>query len=70
MLILLTGGLLSSKQLAQYTALMQDVLNIGDIQIVGVDQLANNFSGTIETGVNMMFLVGSNAVVTGTSITY
>lgn len=70
MLILLTGGLLPSKQLAQYTALMQDVLNIGDIQIVGVDQLANNFSGTIETGVNMMFLVGSNAVATGTSITY
>ncbi len=70
MLILLTGGTLSPKKIAQYTALMQDVLNIGDIQIVWVDQLANNFSGTIDTGVNMMFLVGSNAVATGTAISY
>lgn len=62
MMVLLTWTVLSQKQFASYNALVQDILDIGDIQIIWKNQLPAYFSGEIETGVNVMLLVGSDAL--------
>lgn len=61
-MILLTWSM-DKKEYALYNALVEDVLDIGNIQMIWIERLNEFYSGTIATGTDVMLLVWNNAVL-------